>query len=71
MNELNSKKRRLVVVALFGEHDISTVPARRTERLIDKIALTATGPIFDSRDAAIANATNEHTEFRPGGGYGG
>jgi anti-anti-sigma factor len=101
----------VVVVALLGEHDISTVPALRTEldaalaananvvdlseatfidssvvgvlfdaatppvrivaiaaapgtlprRLIDMLALTATVPVFDSREAAVAYATNEHT----------
>jgi anti-anti-sigma factor len=101
----------VVVVALLGEHDISTVPALRTEldaalaananvvdlseatfidssvvgvlfdaatppvrivaiaaapgtlprRLIDMLALTATVPVFDSREAAVAYATSEHT----------
>jgi anti-anti-sigma factor len=102
---------QVVVVALLGEHDISTVPALRTEldaalaananvvdlseatfidssvvgvlfdaatppvrivaiaaapgtlprRLIDMLALTATVPVFDSREAAVAYATSEHT----------
>jgi anti-sigma B factor antagonist len=102
----------VAVVALFGEHDISTVPALRTEldaalaanahgivdlseatfidssivgalfhaatppsrilaltaapgslprRLIDMVALAATVPVFDSRDAAVAYATKKHT----------
>jgi anti-anti-sigma factor len=101
---------QVVVVALLGEHDISTVPALRTEldaalaananvvdlseatfidssvvgvlfdaatppvrivaiaaapgtlprRLIDMLALTATVPVFDSREAAVAYATSEH-----------
>jgi anti-anti-sigma factor len=101
----------VVVVALLGEHDISTVPALRTEldaalaananvvdlseatfidssvvgvlfdaatppvrivaiaaapgtlprRLIDMLALTATVPVFDSREASVAHATSEHT----------
>ena len=40
---------------------IAAAPGSLPRRLIDMVALTATVPTFDSRDAAIAYATAERT----------
>jgi anti-sigma B factor antagonist len=40
---------------------LTAAPGSLPRRLIDMVALAATVPVFDSRDAAIAYATKEHT----------
>jgi len=40
---------------------IAAAPGTLPRRLIDMLALTATVPVFDSREASVAYATSEHT----------